>query len=240
MTEQAELTAEGWAKHEAHGVLSAPLTAEEQNLEGIKQAEAKESTGTGVRRGHVSSGLSMPVSEDALAALRRLQAGEKNIVQLVSRQGLERPVLEADTWTDISKHIDTTKETIVLAPDFDPGVSITPSSLASRISATSPQYTFYAYTSPTQPEPVIVFIYTCPTASKIRERMLYASSRSSIASLAANEASITIKVKLEASNPDEITGDTIVDEVEPGLKHQTKSDDVAGKVFSRPKRPGRR
>jgi len=68
--------------------------------------------------------------------------------------------------------------------------------------------------------------------------MLYASSRSSIASLAANEAGITVKAKLEAGNPEEITGDTIVDEVEPGLKVQMKSDDVTG--FSRPKRPGRR
>ena len=74
----------------------------------------------------------------------------------------------------------------------------------------------------------------------IKERMLYASSRSSIASLAVNEAGITVKAKLEAGNPDEITGATIVDEVEPGLKHQLESDDVAGKGFSRPKRPGRR
>jgi len=90
VTEQAELTAEGWAKHEAHGALSAPLTEEERNLEGIREAEAKESKGTGVRRGHVSSGLSMPISEEAVASLKRLQAGEENIVQLVSRRSCKR------------------------------------------------------------------------------------------------------------------------------------------------------
>lgn len=42
--------------------------------------------GTGVRRGHVSSSLSMPISEDAVAALKRLQAGEERLVQLVGRR----------------------------------------------------------------------------------------------------------------------------------------------------------
>ena len=94
VTEQAELTAEGWAKHEAHGALSAPLTEEERNLEGIREAEAKESMGTSVRRGHVSNGLSMPISEEAVAALKSLQAGGENIVQLVSPQSLKHPTFE--------------------------------------------------------------------------------------------------------------------------------------------------
>lgn len=83
-TTKAELTKEGWAKHDAHGVSKAPLTEEEQSLESIRQAEAEESRGTGVRRGHVSSRVSFPVTEEAVAALKALPTGSDNLVQLVS------------------------------------------------------------------------------------------------------------------------------------------------------------
>ena len=84
MTTKAELTAEGWAKHEAHGNLAAPLTEEEKNLEGIREAEAQESTGTATRRGgHIKGGISLPISADALHALKRLKVGEEGVVQLV-------------------------------------------------------------------------------------------------------------------------------------------------------------
>ena len=83
-TTRQELTAEGWKKHEKHGELKAPLTAEEQTLQGVKEAEAEASRGTNARSSHVSSGLSFPMSEDALAALKGLPGGQENLVQLVS------------------------------------------------------------------------------------------------------------------------------------------------------------
>ena len=44
----------------------------------------------------------------------------------------------------------------------------------------------------------VVFIYTCPSTSKIKERMVYASSRSSIISMA-EQAGLTIAKKVELS-----------------------------------------
>ena len=82
-TTRPELTAEGWRKHDKHGELEAPLTEEEQTLQGVKEAEAEASRGTGARSSHVSSGLSFPMSEDALAALKGLPDGQENLVQLV-------------------------------------------------------------------------------------------------------------------------------------------------------------
>ena len=82
-TSKDELTPEGWREHETHGSLSAPLTEEERNLQGIREAEAKESTGTGTRKGHVSSGMSLPVDTEAMEALKRLREGEEGLVQLV-------------------------------------------------------------------------------------------------------------------------------------------------------------
>lgn len=45
-------------------------------------------------------------------------------------------------------------------------------------------------------ESPIVFIYTCPTSSKIREKMLYASCRSSVVTAAEHEAALNIDKKV--------------------------------------------
>lgn len=82
-TTAAELTAEGWAKHEAHGSLSAPLTDEERSLADIKEAEAQESRGTGTRKALNPRGISLPMDADAEEALQKLSKGELSLVQLV-------------------------------------------------------------------------------------------------------------------------------------------------------------
>jgi hypothetical protein len=42
----------------------------------------------------------------------------------------------------------------------------------------------------------LVFIYTCPSSSKIRERMLYSSSKAGVITAAENEASVTVIKKV--------------------------------------------
>ncbi|TID14519.1 actin depolymerizing protein [Venturia nashicola] len=205
-----ELSAEGWKKHEAHEKLENPLTEEERNLVGIKEAELTEVGGTG-RRGAGyggSSGLKMTGGDGVVEALSSL--GERGLVML---------------------KIDAS-ETIVLAEAPVEGVKT--SELASHIAAGEPRYSFYkhSYNGVDGPATATVFIYTCPTASKVKDRMLYASSRRSAESLAEKEAGLKLAKKLEATDPSEITAQTIDDEFE--TKQETKSG------FSKPKRPGRR
>lgn len=85
-TAKEELTPEGFAKHDKHEQLEAPLTEEERSLQGVKKAEAEEgSRGTGSREIHLGQTMSMPVHEDALESLKALGAdGGKNLVMLVS------------------------------------------------------------------------------------------------------------------------------------------------------------
>ena len=79
-----ELTANGWHKHEKHGKVQAPLTNEEQTLQGVKEAEAEVGRGTTSRNSHFSNGLAFPVSESALEALRALSnPSQDTLVQLV-------------------------------------------------------------------------------------------------------------------------------------------------------------
>lgn len=83
VTTKTEVTADGWRRHDRHGEIQAPLTQEDRALQGVKKAEAEASQGTGARSSHVSSGVSFPISEEALLALRDLEGGMENLVQLV-------------------------------------------------------------------------------------------------------------------------------------------------------------
>jgi twinfilin-like protein len=78
------------------------------------------------------------------------------------------------------KTIDIPTEKITLA---DSQSSVEPSSVATHISSTSPRYSFYHYPG----SDVVVFVYTCPTGSSIKERMLHASSRRNAIAVAEQE-----------------------------------------------------
>jgi LmbE family N-acetylglucosaminyl deacetylase len=96
-TTKEELTKEGFDKHDKHVALEAPLTEEERSLGEVKRKEAEEGRGTNGRRSHVSSGVSMPVSEDALQALKELaEEKDNNLVQLVRPSDLSHPDHIAD------------------------------------------------------------------------------------------------------------------------------------------------
>jgi twinfilin-like protein len=130
----------------------------------------------------------------------------------------------------IRQKIDVPTETIDLASSE----AASASTLSRTISGTEPRYSFFKYiyepegTSSSQ----IIFIYTCPTTSKVKERMVYASSRSWVVRIAETEAGLAIEKKLEMSDPDEITESTIEEEFRPKVEVK--------KGFDRPKRPGRK
>ena len=83
VTELSELTKEGWAKHEASGELKAPLTEEEQTLQGIKEAEAEAQGGTAGRKLETGAHFSLNLSSDARSALEAFDDGDENLLQLV-------------------------------------------------------------------------------------------------------------------------------------------------------------
>ncbi|KAI9859449.1 MAG: Twinfilin-1 [Vezdaea acicularis] len=208
-TTKVELTAEGFTKHDAHGAQKAPLTEEEQTLQNVKAAEAEASLGTMARSSHIESGINFPISAEALDALRGLQGGSYNLVQL---------------------RIDVPRETI----EYLGKSTIAPEGFADAVSDKEPRYSFfrYQYKVEGKEEVPIVFIYTCPTESKVKERMIYATSRLGITRIVEREAGLEVAKKIEASNPVEITASTIGEEF-----HPKKEEKVA---FSRPKRPGKR
>lgn len=84
-TTKAELTADGFRKHDKHVALAAPLTEEEQSLGAVKRAESEEGRGSNVKRSHISDHFAMALSNDALGALKKLgeSGDEDSLVQLV-------------------------------------------------------------------------------------------------------------------------------------------------------------
>ena len=129
--------------------------------------------------------VSMPVEEDAKEALAGLQQG--GLVQLVSFLLIYFLCPTRFFCSSIFffffhglltyQAIDIPRETFTLAAS-EAGVDA--GSVQSHISPSAPQYTFYHYPD----SDVVIFVYTCPSGSSIKERMLYASSRMSALDLA--------------------------------------------------------
>ena len=217
-TEKEELTKEGWAKHEAHVGLDAPLTEEESGLKGVKDAEAAESMGTSGRRGHVRGKIDIKTGEGVLEALGWLkeEGCKETLVQL--KYQLPEEVLTLDSCTD----------------------SVPPESVGQTISSTEPRYSFYSAPG-TSADPEILFIYTCPSGSRIKERMVYSTGKSWTRIVAERDAGITVSRSLEATEPSELAVDQL-----GGAGGQSEAADSAleskpaGRAFARPKKPGRR
>lgn len=124
--------------------------------------------------------------------------------------------------------------------------------LAGSISDSEPRFSFFRYTHSLDGtlQASLVFIYTCPPGSKIRERMIYASAKAGVIRAAEDELGLAVAkkvragadgnwsscssdiVQFEASSPSEITASTIEDEFRP------KQEQKQG--FSRPKPPRKR
>lgn len=219
-TEKRELTAEGWAKHEAHEKLDAPLTEEESGLKGVKEAEAIESQGTGARRGHVTSRVNVKTGDGVLEALGSLneEGCKGTLVQL--KYALPDETLQLESSAD----------------------GVDPASVAGALSTTEPRYSFYSHPAAPASTPAILFIYTCPSGSKIKERMVYSTGKSWTRTVAERDAGIEVTKSLEATEPEELTADVL--NLGAGASESQESSragtPAGGSGFARPKRPGRR
>jgi len=148
-------------------------------------------------------GVLFPIDEGVKDALKALEE-EGRLVQL----GIEIPA-----------------ETLTLALTES---NVTPASVAGRIPESKPRYTFYRYPN----SDALFFIYTCPSGSSIKERMVYASCRAGVLIFAAAQG-LTVSQRIETPSPEEITAQRLEEEVNPPREEGPK------RAFARPKRPGR-
>ncbi|CAG8613728.1 333_t:CDS:10 [Acaulospora morrowiae] len=206
-----DFTLEGYQKHKQHQQAEAPLTQREKELAEVRTAEANANSYSSSARKSHAAGVSFPLSDEAIDAIKSLGQSEKsnNIVQL---------------------SLDIANERI----DLDSANKIEIDDLANSLPSDAPRFSFLAYDHDYKGKDFksIIFIYTCPSSSKIKERMLYSSCRGSVISFCENEIGLTITKKMETNDPSDLTKSYILEELHP-------VSDAPVQAFSRPKPPGR-
>jgi twinfilin-like protein len=166
----------------------------------------------------------MPLDDDAKSAMEKLSRGDYGVVVL---------------------GIDVAREAMFLDTTAASGTK--PDEVSGHISKTAPRYTFFAYTS--QPEIKVLFIYTCPGVSKVKERMLYAANRNAVIHTVAPESGVKLEKRMEAGGPEDLDGGVVAEECGlPQSGESTAGQEAspavsgagAGRGFARPKRPGKK
>lgn len=188
------------------------LSTEERELQGVKRAEEEERHGTSGRdlmgEGGSGGNLAMKITDDAKTALGALST-EGASVQL---------------------GIHMSSETLELLQRNE---RVQPADFLAAIPADRPTYSFYRYPGTND----VVFVYTCPGGSKVKERMVYASARASVLAAAKGEG-VLVTRRLEQGDADEVTVERLEEEV--GVRTAANETGGLKPGFAKPKRPGRR
>ncbi|KAF9375246.1 Twinfilin-2 [Podila verticillata] len=164
---------------------------------------------------------------------------------------VEEPVVEEEpevlvkverTVNFVKLAIDVENEKIDLVTES----KITANQVNKNIDGDAPRFTFFAYehTHSGTEHDTLVFMYTCPSKSKIRERMLYSSCRAGVLQAAKDEAGLNVDKKLETTDVEDLTEDYLLEELHPKShavnSPYSNSGAGAGRGFSKPARPGAR
>jgi len=179
------------------------LTASE--LQYRREVTAEIAVGTQTEYVH---SVKFPMSTQAVAQLKNLSSGSTNLVQLF---------------------VDPTKETIELASSSSGDLA----ALRASIPTNEPRFTIYRWDHSHEGASYnsIVFIYSCTNDSPIKLKMLYSTVKA-VAIGTAEEQGIKIDKKLEISESEEISQESLVELLHP-------PSDEKKQTFVKPGRPGR-
>ncbi|KOS18955.1 Twinfilin [Escovopsis weberi] len=213
MTTPEEVTGAGFRAVDAHNGQAAPLTEEERSLGEVKRAEMAAGQGTAYREIHLSRSLQMPVSQDAIAAMREIGAGTRTVAML---------------------KINPATESVELLPESPSPASV--AELRGAISATEPRFTFFRFrhTHEGAAADPVLFVYTCPSTPgnrSIKNRMMYPLMKRAVLAVAEEQAELTLAKRFEVEEPGELTDEDVLADLYPR--------EEVRQTFTRPKRPGR-
>ncbi|KAI8601871.1 hypothetical protein EDD21DRAFT_428415, partial [Dissophora ornata] len=232
-TNKGDFTLEGYKRHRASLAAPKPLSERERQLAEIRANEktmVENMTGGAYRKSH-APGMNFPLTERAVAALKKLATP-------VPAAKPER------TINFVKLAIDAQNERIDLASEE----KITANELVKNIDEELPRFTFFAYEHKHNgtAHDSLVFMYTCPSKSKIRERMLYSSCRAGVLQAAKDDAGLNVDKKLETTDVSDLTEAFVLEELHPKT-HSSFGGGSGGsggsggaRGFSKPARPGAR
>lgn len=157
-TELEEVSRKGWESHKAHEALAAPLTQEEESLRDVREKEASQMLGTSATRTHLPSSF-LQGSGGSSVGMKLSQNAEEALQKLQASPGSVVLIIDIPTETvDVKAVISGKIDGSVFATD-------------------SAQFTVYNRDG--NNNSVVVF-YTCPSGTKVKERMIYATNFKSI------------------------------------------------------------
>jgi len=207
-TEKKDFTWDGYEKHRTSVTASAPLTAREEEIARMRKEESGADVGVTTKKAHVH-GVFFPMTEKARSVMNDFVNGSVNYVQL---------------------KIDSSGEVI----DLVTGKNVNPDDIQGLTPADEPRYHFFRYRHSFEDNTIdsIIFIYSCPMKSKVKERMLYSSCKSAVIQIGTEELGLNIDKNSEVSDGQDLTETFIFEELHPKPADEKKA-------FKKPMRPGR-
>ncbi|KAK5577048.1 hypothetical protein RB653_001985 [Dictyostelium firmibasis] len=207
-----DFSRKGYKQHKLHQESDAPLTIEEQQR--IDEKEQGLFVGGGGSGMHVH-GISFPVDSEATTAVSNFINKKFNYIELSVNVDDEKIIFSSSSNIDIE-------------------------AISSKISSTEPSFHFFRYSHEHEGENLesIIYIYSCPDGSNgtksapVRKRMLFSSSKANVEQLVTGH-NVKIDLKLEVNSPNEISEESIINELHPPKVEEKKA-------FSKPSRPGAR
>eukprot|EP01098_Paradermamoeba_levis_P004891 TRINITY_DN2085_c0_g1_i1.p1 TRINITY_DN2085_c0_g1~~TRINITY_DN2085_c0_g1_i1.p1 ORF type:complete len:205 (+),score=75.57 TRINITY_DN2085_c0_g1_i1:505-1119(+) len=153
--------------------------------------------------------VAFPLSTEGKESLKKLAAGDLNLVQL---------------------RVDLSKETLELEKAKS-GVQI--GGLAGEISITEPRFTFFLYPHSYNNADVTtqLFIYSCPNEAPVKMKMMYSTVKA-VAVSCAEEVGFKLDKKMEITELSELSENYVNEEIHGRVVEEKKA-------FSKPAKPGK-
>jgi len=223
-TSLSDLTAESYKAHLAHNAAPNPLSAREREIEEARAAERSAEPmyeGSRARKNHVGSPIGFqwdPKAEEALQSF-------------ITNQLSELIVLTIDAATEL----------LMLHSQ----VECTADEIGSRLPSSDAAYGLYRWKHDLtgQAKEDIIFIYSCPSTSPVKLRMLYSSGTGALVQLVKERLGPeqTVAKRIELSDPKDLNENFIKEEL--GYHKTTDDKEVTtaeSKPFARPRGPARK
>ncbi|KAJ2259125.1 Twinfilin-1 [Coemansia sp. RSA 455] len=210
-TTREEFSPAGYRQHRRHVESSAPLTEREEEMQRIREMEssAAETPTMDTRRQHVS-GATVAMNDELRLALGEYIRGSTNFVLVAWDPATESFVLDRKAWLE------------------------SPAELMQAVAQDSPCYAFYWYGGSTS-----LFVYSCPSTSNVRQRMVYSSFKYGFL-VTVKQMGVNVHVKMEVDSIDELSAAAIAEEVEAKAAEEApRAAPSTQPKFKRPAPPGR-
>lgn len=181
-----------------------------------KQAESTVTASSPTTSSNAPRGVEFPFESAAQKAIQNFVNGSSMMVVL---------------------KVDIENEKILLCQEHKDSSPISVDELKQMIADNEPRYIFFHFEyeheeAEDSKNKKTIFIYSCPTKSKVKQRMLASASKSHVLSTVTASDTVKIEASLEISDVSDLTHDFLVKYL-----HPPKQESIT--KFSKPKRPGR-